>query len=334
VTLRRPGLPWPVAFAALGLIWGCSFLFIKVAVGSFSAVQVGFGRLAIGAITLLVITALTRTSLPRSRRIWAHLAVTGLLFCSLPGVLFAFGEQHVSSILAGIINGATPLMTLLVVLAAFPEEHPTRERMAGLAVGFAGVLVVLGVWNGFAGSELEGVLACIAAITCYGLAYPWTRRYLAGSGEPPVAIATGQVVTGALFVAPLFLVELAGGGPANPTGDAIAALVALGMLSSGIAYVLAARLIIVAGSTVASTVTYVTPVVAVVVGILVLGEPVEWYQPLGAAIVLLGVAIAQGRLHRRTAPALPAAPVLHPVTTPPAPATPSTGSPGAPRPPS
>ncbi|MFN8622493.1 MAG: DMT family transporter [Chloroflexota bacterium] len=304
--MRRPGLPWPLAFALLGLIWGCSFLFIKVAVGSLSAVQVGFGRLAIGAVTLLVIAALSRTRLPRDPRIWAHLAVTGLLFCSLPGVLFAFGEQHVSSILAGIINGATPLMTLLLVLVAFPEEHPTRERMAGLGVGFAGVLVVLGVWNGFAGSELEGVIACIAAIGCYGLAYPWTRRYLAGSGEPPVAIATGQVLTGALFLAPLFLVDLVANGAPAPTKDALLALIALGMLSSGIAYVLAARLIIVAGSTVASTVTYVTPVVAVVMGILVLGEPIEWYEPVGAAIVLAGVAIAQGRIRLGRRAAVPA----------------------------
>lgn len=294
-------LPWPAAFAALGLIWGCSFLFIKVAVGSFSAIQVGFGRLLVGALTLLVIAAATRTPMPRRARTWGHLAVTGLLFCSLPGVLFAFGEQHVSSILAGIINGATPLVTLVVVLAAFPEEHPTRERVAGLAVGFAGVLVVLGVWNGFAGGELAGVIACIAAITCYGLAYPYTRRHLAASGESPVAIAVGQVTTGALFLLPVFLVEtVAGGGSGTaPTLDAVGALLALGALSSGVAYVLAARLIIAAGSTVASTVTYVTPVVAVVVGIAVLGEPVQWYQPVGAAVVLLGVAIAQGRLHLR-----------------------------------
>jgi drug/metabolite transporter (DMT)-like permease len=103
--------PWQVSFLALGAIWGCSFLFIKLGLQSLTPVQVAFGRVAIGAITLLGIARLTRTALPRSARTWRHLSVTALLFCSLPFTLFAFGETHVSSILAGIINAATPLTT-------------------------------------------------------------------------------------------------------------------------------------------------------------------------------------------------------------------------------
>jgi len=298
--VNRPRtLPWQLSFASLGVIWGCSFLFIKLGLQSFSPIQVGFLRLTIGAATLLLLSRAMGVGLLRRPGALRHLAVTGLLYCSLPGVLFAFGETHVSSAVAGIINGATPLMVLLVVLVAFPEEHPTRQRVAGLLVGFAGVLVVLGIWDGFAGGELIGVLACLGGITCYGIAFPYTRRHLVGTGDHPVAIATGQVGMGALFLLPVMLLELAAGGGRVATpipADTLLGIVALGSLGSGVAYALNAQIIKAAGSTVASSVGYLSPLVAVAVGIAILGEPIAWYEPVGALIVLTGVAIAQGRL--------------------------------------
>ncbi len=295
------GLPWQASFVALGLIWGCSFLFIKLGLQSFSPVEVAFGRLAVGAVVLLAVARLTRTRLPRTPGTWRHLAVVGLLFCSLPAMFFAYGETRVSSILAGIINAATPLATLAVVLAAFREEQPTRERMAGLGIGFAGVLVVLGVWEGIGTAELPGVLACVAAIACYGLAYPYTRRYLVPTGLGPIALATGQVLLGAVFLVPLLAVTIAVGGigiatPIEPS--AIVGILALGALGSGIAYVLSTRIVITAGPTVASSVTYIPPIVAVAVGAAILGEPLTWNEPVGAVIVLFGVAVAQGLVRR------------------------------------
>lgn len=297
--MRSRPWPWQVSFVALGAIWGCSFLFIKLGLQSFTPVQVAFGRLVIGSIALLVIARATGTGLPTSRRTWRHLAVTGLLFCSIPFTLFAYGETHVSSILAGIINAATPLTTLAVTLLAFPEERPTRERIAGLLVGFTGVLVVIDVWQGFGGGELVGVLACVAAICCYGIAFPYTRRHLASSGEGPIALATGQVLLGAVFLLPVVLAEtaLGAGRVALPIAPAtVGGMLALGALGSGVAYILNTQIVIAAGGTVASSVTYVTPLVAVVAGMAVLGEPPTWNEPIGALVVLLGVAIAQGRL--------------------------------------
>jgi len=294
-TLRA--LPWQVSFALLGAIWGCSFLFIKLGLQSFTPVQVAFGRLAIGALVLLVVARLTGTALPRRPSTWRHLAVVALLFCSIPFTLFAYGETQVSSILAGIINAVTPLSVLAVTLVAFPEEQPTRERIAGLFVGFAGVLVVIGVWNGLGAGELAGVLACAGAVLCYGIAFPYTRRHLAGTGETPIALATGQVMLGALFLVPVVIATAAAGGGAIVTPvepSTIVGMLALGGLGSGIAYVLNTRIVIVAGSSVASSVTYITPLFAVVAGFLVLGESIAWYQPVGGAIVLLGVAISQG----------------------------------------
>lgn len=295
-TLSR--VPWPALLLAAGAIWGCSFLFMKLGLQSFTPIQVGFGRLVIGALTLLVLCRVTGTRLPRGEA-WRHLAVTGLLLGSVPFVLFAYGETRVSSILAGIINAATPLTTLAVMLVAFPEERPTRDRIAGLLVGFAGILVVLGAWNGIGGGELPGVLACVAAITCYGIALPYNRRHLSRTGEGPLALATGQVVMSALLLVPVATGEvlLGGGQVLLPIAlDTAVGMLALGALGSGVAYVLNQQVIAVAGASVASSVTYITPLVAVVAGVAFLAEPVSANEPLGAMVVLLGVAIAQGRI--------------------------------------
>lgn len=295
-TLSR--VPWPALLLAAGGIWGCSFLFMKLGLQSFTPIQVGFGRLAIGALTLLLLCRLTGTRLPRGEA-WRHLAITGLFLGSIPFTLFAFGETQVSSILAGIINAATPLSTLAVMLVAFPEERPTRDRIVGLLVGFAGILVVLGAWNGIGEGQLPGVAACVGAITCYGIALPYNRRHLSRSGEGPLALATGQVVMSALLLVPVAAGEvLLGGGrvvlPIAP--DTALGMLALGALGSGVAYVLNQQVIAVAGASVASSVTYITPLVAVVAGVALLGERLTLNEPIGALVVLLGVAIAQGRL--------------------------------------
>jgi drug/metabolite transporter (DMT)-like permease len=198
----------------------------------------------------------------------------------------------------GWVPSFVALATLLVVLAAFPEEKPTRSRVVGLLVGFAGILVVVGVWRGFGAGQWQGVLACLGAIACYGIAFPYSRRYLAGVPEGPVALAAGQVSLAAVLMTPVLLVS-----GARPEGEVTvgiaAAMLALGALGSGVAYILNFQVIARAGATTAASVTYLTPLVAAVVGVSLLGEDLSWNQPLGAAIVLLGVATAQGRLHCR-----------------------------------
>jgi drug/metabolite transporter (DMT)-like permease len=296
-TLRAA--PWQLWFLVLGAIWGCSFLFIKLGLQSFTPVQVAFGRVTIGAVVLLTILRATGTPLPRGRQTWKHLAVVALTFCSIPFTLFAYGETQVSSILAGIINAGTPLATLLVVLVAFPAERPGRSGIVGLGVGFVGVLVVVGAWNGLGGGELLGVLACVGAILCYGIAWPYTRHHLAGVPEGPIAIAAAQVSLGSLFLLPVVVIVtlVGGGGPRTPIAlETIVGMLALGALGSGIAYVLSNHIVIEAGSTIASSVTYITPLFAVAAGSVFLSESLAWYQPVGGAIVLLGVAISQGRV--------------------------------------
>jgi len=296
-------VPWQAWFVLLALMWGCSFWWIKLGLTFLSPVQVAFVRTALGALALVLILVASRARLPRARRTWGHLLVVGLLMNVIPATLFAYGETQVSSILAGIINATTPLATLTIVLLAFREEHVTRERIAGLAIGFLGVLVVLGAWEGLGTADLLGIAACLGAVTCYGIGYPYTRRHLASLPEGPIALATGQVVLGALILLPVVTV-VSGPGTA-PTPDALLGMLGLGVLGSGVAYVLSYRIVAEAGSTTASSVTYVVPLVAVVVGTVFLSEPLTWHEPVGAAIVLLGVAVSQGRIHprpRETAP--------------------------------
>ncbi|MFB9376736.1 DMT family transporter [Kineococcus gynurae] len=296
----RPG--WVPAFVALAVLWGCSFALVHVGLRALTPVQVAFWRLALGASTLLVVSAATRTRLPRGRRTWAHLLVLAALLNAAPFTLFAVGQQSVSSVLAGIINATTPLATLLVILVAFREERPTRRRTTGLLTGFVGVAVVLGVWRGLAAGELTGVLACLGAVACYGVAFPYARRHLASSGARPVALATAQVLLATGLMLPVL--ALSGTTPtAPPTPTVVAAMVALGALCSGLAYVLNFHVVAARGASTASSVTYLTPVVAAVVGVAFLGEHLRWNQPLGAGLVLVGIAVSQGhRFPGRAAP--------------------------------
>lgn len=286
--------PWLPAFIALSAIWGSSFLFIKVADRALAPATVALVRVAIGAATLLCVLTVRRLSLPRVPRVWAHLAVVALIGNALPFTLIAYGETHISSVLAGIWNAATPLLTLLVALVILREERPTRSRLLGLAIGFAGVVCLLGPWSGLSGGALLGDLACLAAAALYAVAFPYTRRYLTPLGLPAPALAAGQLICASIELA--LLAPLLGGQVGRISPAVIGSLLALGALGTGVAYVLSYGLIERAGATTASTVTYLIPVFATVLGILVLGEQLQWNEPVGAVIVLLGVAISQDRL--------------------------------------
>jgi drug/metabolite transporter (DMT)-like permease len=291
---RRSDRAWLPAYLGAALIWGCSFLFIKLGLQALSPLQVAFGRQALGAVTLLTLAVVARVPLPRDRVTWAHLFVVGILFNSLPSTLFAFGETHVSSVVAGIVNAVTPLATIVATFAAFPSERPTAGKVAGILVGFTGILVVVGIWNGAGNSEAVGALACLGAVACYGVGFPYIRRYLAPRGERPLALAAGQIAWAAVQLLPFAALDRHPIGLLTP--QVVGAMLALGMLGTGIAYVWNFQVIERAGAATASTVTFLTPLVAIVVGAVLLGEPVTPNEPLGGLVVLLGVALAQGRL--------------------------------------
>ncbi|MEY2634649.1 MAG: hypothetical protein RIS75_589 [Actinomycetota bacterium] len=283
--------PWLRAYVLLGLLWGLSFLFIMVGLESLTPIQVAFGRLFIGSLTLWSIVLWKRPSFSMSRAGVGHLFVLALLLNSVPGVLFAYAEMYVSSILASIMNATTPLFGLLATLTLFREQKPVKAQQLGLFVGFAGVLVVLGVWQGIGSTTLQGIAMCALAVAMYGISFPYGRRFLTPLKYSPISASAVQVGFGMLQLLPL----LAFPQTFEPTTRSIVAVVALGSLASGVAYILNFTIIAQAGAIVASTVTYWTPLVAVIAGVVVLGESTHWYEPVGAVIVLIGVMIAQQR---------------------------------------
>jgi drug/metabolite transporter (DMT)-like permease len=285
---------WRGRFILLSAIWGMSFLFIKMGDESLAPLQVALGRMAVGAATLLAILAIRRERLPALGPIWIKLSVAAVLLNAAPFSLFAYGETHVTSVLAGILNATTPLLTLIVALFVLPDERLTRARTAGLAVGFGGVLIVLGDWQGVGGAALLGSLACLGAACCYGLGYPYSRRVLAGRTESTLSLVAAQLVCGTVELA--VVTPFATHAPAALPPKVVLSILALGALGTGIAYVLNYGLVRDAGATVTSTVTYVIPLFSTVAGVVFLGESLSWNQPIGAVVVIAGVALSQGRL--------------------------------------
>jgi drug/metabolite transporter (DMT)-like permease len=281
----------------IGIVWGCSFLFIKISLRFLSPFGVAFGRCLLGAITLNVIARVAGVALPRGRRVWFDLWVVALCLNVLPGVLFAVAESRTTSILAGIINGLTPLTALFFIAVVFRDDPVSTHQLVGLGVGLAGVLTVLGVWRGFGSNPWWAVTALLAAVTLYGVSYPYSRRHLTPLGLAPVSLASAQLLLATATLLPTFLIDGTNGH--SPTLRSVAAIVALGVFGSGFAFMWNFRVIQSAGPSIASTVTYLTPVVAVIVGILFLHESLAWYEPVGGLIVLLGAAIGQGRFARR-----------------------------------
>lgn len=285
---------WLPGFLALGLVWGASFLFIELALESFTAIGIAFLRGFLGAMSLLIVIVVTNQKLPRVGKHWLHIAVVALLLNTVPGFLFAVGQQYVSSAIAGILNATTPMMTLLIISLAFREQKPTLNQNLGIVLGFAGVALV-----GLGGGEISftspwGIALLLLATLCYGIAMPYAKRFVSPLPYSPYVLAAAQVSASALLAAlPALLVGVTHA-PVN--ASALWGILALGILGTGFAYVWNYRNIELAGSVIASSVTYVTPVIAVVLGFLVLGERLTLLQAAGGVLVLVSALVVQQRL--------------------------------------
>lgn len=297
-----PGrVPTLALFILVSLAWGSSFLFIKVAGEGFSAAQVMVGRLTVGAAFLALIMLVTRRKWPREPRTLGALLLISVFLCVIPFTLYAWAGQHLPSGLSSIYNAATPIATLLVGLAILPDEKITRNRVIGLLVAAAGIVILAAPWT-FAfdtRSGLDVVLAQAAALganLCYAIAYVLTRRLIRAGTYDSTTIAATQIGLAALVG--LAISPFIGGlAPVTVSWPSIWSLLTLGLLSTGIVYIWHATIIREWGATAGSTVTYATPIVGVILGILILGETLHWNEPTGGALVLLGVLI--GRLPAR-----------------------------------
>ena len=281
-------------YLLLGLVWGGSFFFTKIGLHALTPTGVVFWRLFIGALALLVFIVIRRSPLSKNWKIWALIGTGGLFMHSIPFTLFAYAQQNVTSILASIINGATPIMTLLAILIFFRSEKISREIVIGLLIGMAGLMVVLAVWQGFGENDPVAVGAMVLAICCYGIGGPFIKRFITPLNLPNEVAAFGQVGGAAVFMLPVYLT-----GPlvvGEISADVVLAMLALGAIGSGLAYIWYFQIIKVAGSAIANSVTYITPLVATFLGVLLLSEKLHWYEPVGAVVVIVGAMISQGRL--------------------------------------
>ncbi|MGW6292166.1 DMT family transporter [Streptomyces sp. NPDC055058] len=292
----RPRLDWRLRFAALSLIWGFSFLLIKVGTEGYAPFQVTLGRLAFGTAVLAAAMAMRREGLPRGLRTWGHLAVAGFLLNALPFSLFAFAELTIPSTLAGICNATSPLWGMALSLVALSEDRPSRVRLAGLAVGFVGVLTVLGAWQGFEGLDVRGTSMALLASLSYPVGWIYVRRTLAGNPHSHLSLTGGQLLLATVqlaVVTPLFT-----SAPASLAVVPLLAIAALGTLGTGLAMLVQYGLVAEVGPTTGQMVTYFIPVIAAAAGITILGERLTWSVPVGAVIVLAGAALTQVRPRR------------------------------------
>ncbi len=275
-------------------MWGCSFIFIKLGLEFLTPFGVAFGRCALGALTLVIYAKVKGITLVKKSRVLFHLWIVCLLLNVIPGVLFALAETKVTSILAGIINAVTPLMTLLVILLVFRDQKPKVQQVIGIGLGFVGVLTVLGAWQGLGENPLWAVLVLLAAVTCYGISFPYSKRFILPHKLKSESMAASQVSLAAITLLPFYLYDGIAKDEYRP--GPLLAMLGLGVFGSGFAYIWNFKIMEAAGSAIASSVTYVTPVVAVIVGVIFLQENLTWYEPVGALIVLLGAAIGQERI--------------------------------------
>lgn len=291
--MSRPRVAGLVRVAGLALLWGSGFLWIKIALRGLSPVQVTLLRLVLGAAVLLVVVYAQRRRMPRGGRLWAHLTVAALFANAVPYLLFALAERTVDSAAAGMINSSTPLWTMLLAYLVGQDRTRTVTRIGGLLVGFAGTLLIFSPWSTGTQVMTWGGLACLVASICYAISYVYMDRHLTGRGLPPIVLSTGQL----LAASGLLLLATPFGGlePVALRADAVAAITVLGVLGTGVAYVLNYRIIQDDGSVLASTVTYLLPPVAVLLGWAVLGEVPTALALLGTLLTLAGTLIARIR---------------------------------------
>lgn len=282
-----------IRFVLLGFAWGSSFLMMKLAVGGLSPGQVVLGRLCLGALTLGLLLLLARRAWPRQLKLWLHLAVTAGIGCVVPFLLFAWAAERIPSGLSSVLNSGTPLATAVVTAVALRQEKVTRRKAIGIVIGAAGILLVLSPWRFYSAGavDLLGQLACLGAVLCFGVVFSYTKKYVSAYGADPVGVPAVQMLLGALMM--LFLAPFVATGPVMLTVPVVVGMLLLGIVSTGLAYVWNFQIIAQWGATAASTVAYVTPLVGVALGALVLHEEVSWNQLGGAAVVIGGIVLGQ-----------------------------------------
>ena len=276
---------------ALGTIWGASYLFIKVIVAEVPAFTLVAGRLTLAAIILWGILRARRLSLPRTRQIWRAYAVLGFVGAALPYSLISWGEQYIPSGLAALLQSTTPIFTVILAHFLTDDERITIPKIIGVVVGFVGVgvLILPDLRQGLQ-ADLLGQLAIVGSSLCYALTAIYIRSRL--QGQPPLVSATGQLMMGMVYMLPISLLidrpfDL------SPSLPVLASWMMLTLLGTVVAYVIYFTLFERTSATFVTMVTYIIPVNSLLLGALVLNEPLNVTVLGSLVLILLGVLLVR-----------------------------------------
>ena len=293
-------------FWLCGTIWGSSFMLIRVGVEATHPIHVAFVRLAVGALFMLGTALLMRYSFPTDRKTWFSFALLGLTNNALPFALISFAETSVESGLASVLNATTALFGLVIAHFAFRDERMTPQKIVGVVMGFIGV-IILGARNWQGGelqtSSLVGQFAMLGASFCYAISTSYTRKVMQGAQLAPTMTAALIMLFGAFYTGMATLIGAGLGtlplsAPLTMSPDALLAILVLGFLNTYVAYLLYYQLVHGLGAARTTMITYVVPPVALLLGVLFLGEQLDAYIIGGAALIFAGIGVVNMRLFR------------------------------------
>ena len=299
--IARPTRSDLVLLLALGIMWGTSYAFIKLGVETLPTFTLIATRLAIGLALLVAVIVATRTPLPRDPMTYAHLFVMAVINIVIPFTLITTAERSVDSAIAAILNGAVPLIVIVLAALVFHDEPITLNRLAGVIIGYVGVIVLVapGLTGASAGgSAVSGEIALLGSTLAYAVGAVYSRRTLRNRGLRPVVPAVFQVGF-ALLVIGVLAFALEKPLDVSWNADAIVAVVWLGLLGSGLAYLVNFRLLSRIGATGTSQLAYLLPVVGIISGAVMFGEQIDAIVTAGTALVLGGVALVNSRYGQR-----------------------------------
>ncbi|MZH04108.1 MAG: DMT family transporter [Nitrospinae bacterium] len=280
---------------ALSIIWGGSFFFIALSTKELPSFTIVFLRVALASLILWPVLFLLGQKFPKDQQIWKMFFSIGLINNVIPFSLITWGQHHIASGLASILNATTPFFTLLLAHFLTEEERISRNRLSGLVIGFIGVTLIVGLdFAEDASVDTLAQLAVLGAAFLYGLAIVYGRRFNS-MGINPVIAATGQLTASTMVLFPLVLLVESPWVIPFPSSTTWLAILGLGALSTALAFILYYRVLATAGAVNISLVTFLIPVSAIILGVLFLNERLEIQHFTGMAIIWLGLAIIDGR---------------------------------------